>query len=144
MKTADDITMVAPCGTNCGLCECHTAKDNPSLLDYLVSKGIKKELLPCPGCRAVTGNCPVLGETCATYTCATGQKIDFCFQCGEFPCNKLNPAADRANILPHNLKVFNLSCIQHQGLTRFLERSADFKKRYYQGKMAVGKGPQLE
>ena len=144
MNTASDITMVAPCGINCGDCECHKAKDNPSLMDYLVGRGIKKEVLPCSGCRSIKGNCPVIAGTCATYTCVTGRAIDFCYQCPEFPCEKLNPAADRANVLPHNLKVFNLCCIQQQGLDRWLEKAADIKKRYYQGKMAVGQGPRVE
>lgn len=144
MKTTDDITMVAPCGINCGDCECHRAKDDTALMDYLVTRGISREKLPCPGCRSIRGNCPVIGGTCETYSCAAGRGADFCFQCQDFPCDKLNPSADRANVLPHNLKVFNLCCIQHQGLSKFQEKSAEIKQRYYRGKMAVGRGPQLE
>jgi hypothetical protein len=60
------------------------------------------------------------------------------------PCSRLNPAADRANILPHNLKAFNLCCIQRQGLAAWLAQAPDIQRRYYAGKMAIGKGPQLE
>ncbi|HBV98649.1 MAG: hypothetical protein JL50_17535 [Peptococcaceae bacterium BICA1-7] len=144
MKTAADIAMVGPCGIYCGDCECHKAKDNPNLLEYLVTKGIKREKLPCPGCRSLKGNCPALGSTCETYTCASDRGIDFCFQCPEFPCARLNPAADRASVLPHNIKVFNLCCIQQQGLDKWLEKAPEIKQKYFRGKMIIGKGPQLE
>ncbi|WP_353740044.1 DUF3795 domain-containing protein [Desulfoscipio gibsoniae] len=81
---------------------------------------------------------------CATYACVTGRGLDFCFECPEFPCAKLNPAADRADVLPHNIKLFNLCCIEKQGLAKFLEKLPEIRQRYYQGKMIIGKGPQLE
>jgi hypothetical protein len=141
-KTRSD--MVAICGTDCGICEMSICKDDPKLLAYFISKGYPKEKLPCPGCRAVKGLCPVLGEPCATYACAQEKKVEYCFQCAEFPCAKLNPAADRASTLPHNIKVFNLCTIKKLGVNGYIEVSADIKKKYYKGKMAVGRGPQLE
>jgi hypothetical protein len=142
MTTTEEISLVGPCGINCSECECFKAKDDPALMEYMVSKGIKN--LPCLGCRPIEGKCPVIGCTCETYSCATQHNIDFCFECSEFPCDRLNPAADRANVLPHNLKVFNLCCIKQQGLTKFLEKSTDIRKKYYSGKMVIGNGPQIE
>lgn len=136
--------LVAPCGIDCGRCECHTAKDSPALLDYLVSVGIRRDRLPCGGCRAVEGACPVLEKGCDTYECITGRGLRFCSECTDFPCPRLNPAADRADRLPHNTKVFNLCYIERQGLARFIERSGEIKERYFKGKMAIGRGPQLE
>ncbi len=145
MEKTDNITLAAPCGIYCGVCEAYKAKDDPALMERMKnSKALKIELLPCPGCRTVRGKCLAVDGTCATYACVTEHAVDFCFQCPEFPCAKLNPAADRAEILPHNIKVFNLCCIQHQGLARFVERAPDIKQRYYRGKMAIGKGPQLK
>lgn len=144
MKTKDDITLAAPCGTYCGDCECFKAKDNPALMEYLVAKGLKREKLPCPGCRPLKGKCPAIGTTCKTYTCITGRGLDFCFECQDFPCAKLNPAVDRANVLPHNMKVFNLCCIKNQGLAKFIEKLPEIKQRYYKGKMAIGRGPYLD
>ena len=144
MKTMEDFTLVGPCGIYCGDCEAYKAKDNPVLMEYLVSRGFKKEDLPCPGCRPNSGNCIVIADTCETYTCVTEHKVDFCFDCEEFPCFKLNPSSDRANILPHNMKVFNLCCIKQQGIEKFLEKHSEIKQRYYEGKMVIGKGPQIE
>lgn len=136
--------MTAVCGISCANCECHTAKDSPPLLDYLVGVGIPAEKLPCMGCRSLKGNCPVLGETCATYVCAHKRGVEFCFECVDFPCEKLNPAADRANVLPHNLKVYNLCTIKNRGLAKFSEEAGMVKQKYFKGKMLVGKGPEIE
>jgi len=138
------LNIIGPCGIFCGICECYSCKDNSELLEYLVSRGINREKLPCAGCREIEGNCPAIGSTCETYTCAKERKVDFCYECSDFPCSKLNPAADRADVLPHNTKVFNLCCIRQQGVDKFLERASNIKKRYYTGKMVVGKGPQID
>lgn len=75
--------------------------------------------------------------------CYSGRKINFCYECDEFPCRKLHPAADRAEILPHNLKVFNLCTIKNSGIEEFLDRSTEIKLRYFKGKIQVGNGPQM-
>ncbi len=141
-KESKEFIMTAYCGISCGDCECHKAKDDPKLMEYLTGRGIQN--LPCEGCREVEGKCPVLGGVCETYQCAADKKVDFCYECDEFPCSKLNPAADRANLLPHNLKVYNLCYIQRHGLDEFVRHAAEFKGRYYKGKMVVGSGPQME
>lgn len=137
------IALVAPCGIDCGTCELNLCKNNEQLFGYLVSKGIPREKLPCLGCRQIKGSCPVIGGQCASYACVTEKDVEFCFLCDNFPCSKLHPSADRADVLPHNLKVFNLCTIQRDGVEGFIEVSTDIKKRYYKGKMAIGKGPQI-
>ena len=137
-------SLAAPCGIDCGMCELYFCRDNQQLFKYLVSIGIPEDKLPCPGCREIKGNCPVLKDTCATYECASAKNIDFCFDCTDFPCSRLNPSLDRADILPHNMKMFNLCTIQRKGLDVFIEQSAEIKKKYYNGKMEIGNGPQIE
>jgi hypothetical protein len=107
-------------------------------------RGLKREALPCAGCRPLQGNCPAIGSTCETYACIAERGHRFCFECPEFPCARLNPAADKADFLPHNLKMFNLCSIQRQGIARWLEKLPEIKQRYFRGKMAIGKGPQFE
>jgi len=144
MNQAEIMTLAGPCGIYCGECECHQAANIPALLEYLVSRGIQRDRLPCPGCRSLEGNCPVLQETCATYACAQANKVDFCYECLDFPCAKLNPAAERADVLPHNLKVFSLCSLKQQGLEAWSEQYPELKRRYFKGRMVVGRGPQLE
>jgi len=144
MEAIERTNLVAPCGIDCGTCELHICKDNQQLFAYLLSKGIPEEKLPCKGCRNIEGNCPVIGSQCATYVCAAEKNIDFCTECGDFPCSMLHPAADRADILPHNLKVFNLCTIQREGVEGFIKVSTEIKARYYNGKMEIGKGPGIK
>jgi hypothetical protein len=143
MLSKERLSLAAPCGIDCGVCELNACADNPRLLDHLVSRGIPREKLPCPGCRSIEGNCPVIANTCETYLCVRRKGVEFCSECGDFPCAKLCPASDRANVLPHNMKVFNLCTIKRVGVESFVQRSMHIKRTYYEGKMEIGKGPQL-
>jgi len=59
MITRERTNLVAPCGIDCGTCELYMCKDNQPLLDYLITKGVPRERIPCAGCRDITGDCPV-------------------------------------------------------------------------------------
>lgn len=142
MKKTDDITMIAPCGLLCTDCGVHKVKDDPSLREVLIKK-VNWQGVPCQGCRPIKGKSQFISGTCATYACVTERGHDFCHECAEFPCAKLNPAADKAGDLPHNIKVFNLCCIKEQGLDKWLQKAPEIKQKYFFGKMALGKGPQL-
>ena len=133
--------LVAPCGIDCGICEMYTCKDNEVLYEALIAKGFTKDKIPCNGCRSIKGNCPVIPNTCDTYSCIGKKGFDFCSECKEFPCGMLQPSSDRANILPHNLKVYNLCLIRKIGVEEFTKSSTEIKYKYYKGKMIVGKGP---
>jgi hypothetical protein len=143
MFTKERLYMAAPCGIDCGICELYVCKDDINLYNKLIERGMPKDKLPCAGCRSIEGKCPVIGDICETYTCVIEHKVEFCYECNEFPCVKLHPAVNRAEILPHNMKVYNLCTIKQSGLEKFIEKSAEIKKRYYIGKMEIGKGPQI-
>ena len=136
--------LIAPCGLDCGICQLYLSRNDEQLMDALISKGIPKEALPCDGCRAIEGRCPAIHGKCATFECASENKISFCSECNDFPCMKLAPAADKADILPHNTKLFNLCVIQRYGVEELIERALEIKQSYYKGKMEIGEGPTLE
>jgi hypothetical protein len=142
MNKSDDITMVAPCGTYCGDCAAHKVKDVPALQGALTKVGWNGVV--CPGCRTLKGGCQFVDGICETYSCATGRGLTFCFECPEFPCGMLNPAADRADVLPHNIKLFALCYIKQHGADKWKEKTPEIKQKYFRGKMKIGKGPQLE
>jgi len=56
----------------------------------------------------------------------------------------LNPAADRAGELPHNIKLFALCYIRRHGVDKWKNKTAEVKQAYFRGKMVIGKGPQME
>lgn len=143
MAVPERLGLVAPCGIDCGICELNMCKNDPGLMERLLARGIPREKLPCAGCRSVEGACPVIHARCETYACVTAKKVEYCFPCEDFPCGKLNPAADRANVLPHNVKVFNLCTIKRLGAEGFVKVSPLIQRTYFQGKMEIGKGPRL-
>jgi hypothetical protein len=64
--------LLAPCGMNCALCYAYLRK--------------KKS---CHGCRAGEDSQPGHCRKCSRRECATGQGIDFCFECSSFPCDSI-------------------------------------------------------
>ncbi len=143
MKTTNENRMAAPCGTYCEICFAHQAEANATVIDSLVARGIPRDRFPCPGCREVQGACPVLETPCSTYRCAVEKGVNFCHECADFPCDKLNPAAHRAETLPHNIKIFHLCYQKQHGLEAWKNKAADIQRRYYKGVMKVGEGPVL-
>ncbi|MDD2331644.1 MAG: DUF3795 domain-containing protein [Candidatus Cloacimonetes bacterium] len=144
MNSQSELNLISPCGIYCGECACFKVKDHPELLPILVKHGIKEEQLPCPGCRAVDGNCLHLDARCENYICAEQHQVSMCYECGEFPCNKLLPALDRANVLPHNLKMYSQCYIKRYGVQAWIEKLPELKKRYFTGTISYGMGPLLE
>ncbi len=143
MNANQELALVSPCGIYCGDCACYKVKDNPALKPVLLSHGIKEEQLPCPGCRAVDGNCPHLEARCENYICAEKHQVELCYQCEDFPCEKLHPASDRANMLPHNMKMYSQCYIKRYGIQAWIDKLPQIKLRYFTGKISFGKGPQL-
>ena len=143
MKDSTRINMVAPCGIDCALCELYIAGQDEKLRQILLSKGIPAESIPCAGCRSVQGKCPVIRGECKTWQCVETRKVQYCYECPDFPCDKLHPSANRADVLPHNMKIYNLCTIKRIGVENFIIQSPGIKKRYYAGKMDIGNGPQL-
>ncbi|PKN79243.1 MAG: hypothetical protein CVU48_05840 [Candidatus Cloacimonetes bacterium HGW-Cloacimonetes-1] len=144
MENKEQIALISPCGIYCAECTSYKVKDQPELLPILVAHGIREDQLPCPGCRAVEGNCLHLQAQCENYLCAVSHQVDMCFECEEFPCNKLHPALDRANVLPHNMKMYSQCYIQKHGVEAWKEQYQAIRKRYFTGKITYGKGPLLE
>ncbi|MFC1679284.1 DUF3795 domain-containing protein [Elusimicrobiota bacterium] len=142
--TEDREKLVAPCGLDCGVCWLYLSRDSAEIWESVIAKGIPKEVLPCDGCRSTGGGCPVIQGECATRECAKEKGISSCAECGEFPCMKLAPVADKADSMPHNTKVFNLCVVQNQGVKELVRMSGNLKQAYYKGKLVLGEGPRLE
>mgnify|MGYP001555099664 CR=1 FL=1 len=113
MNRQEILNQLAPCGLNCNKCmanESGQIKHHSQKLKKLLgnfegyakrfSKFMPifnqynefKELLnfftigSCNGCRA--GDCKY--PNCGAAKCYQEKKIDFCFECNEFPCDKTN------------------------------------------------------
>lgn len=135
--------LAAPCGIHCGLCPMHRAVGDEGLRKLLSQqRNMPEEKVGCAGCRGVDGHCPVIGEQCVTYVCSLEKGVEFCSDCPEFPCQKLMPCADRADRLPHNLKICSLTLRKMKGEEAWEKAVGQAYSLYYDGKMVVGRGPQ--
>ncbi len=134
--------LTAVCGRDCFNCPLHLAKNDGKLKSFFVKKyNMEEDKVGCDGCRNIEGKCCFLqklgfSEQCKIYKCADDKKVEFCYECKDFPCDLLQPLADGADRFPHNLKVFNLCLIKKMGLENWATNKAkEVFDKYYKGKL---------
>lgn len=103
--------LIAPCGMNCALCVNYQAMKND------ISKhGFHKSY--CPGCIPREKFCAYMRNKCVLI----GEgKIRFCFECGNFPCERLKNLDKRYRTKYHMSMIDNLNFIKANGMDKFLE-----------------------
>ncbi len=79
MENIDDFNLSAPCGLFCESCKHYLAKSE----NVLDRAGLKQG---CDGCRIRNKKCAFLRKQCSALL---KQKIDFCYECDNFPCENL-------------------------------------------------------
>jgi hypothetical protein len=140
--------LTAPCGIPCFECVSYKAKTNETIKKR-ISVGIEMDYdkSECEGCRSRNGKAFLSEKNnifpegksilmnsngkCKIYLCVESKKIHDCSECDNFPCEKLQPLSDRANKIPHNLKIYNLSLIKKMGLEKWAtEKAANIMKEY--------------
>ena len=103
------------------------------------------EEIACKGCRLEENGCKFLGQPCETLKCVSEKKLEFCYECEEFPCVMLQPVKEGADRYPHNFKIFNLCRMKTVGVEKWAEEEAKLiRQRYYSGKFIPGSGPVLK
>ena len=139
------IVLTAPCGLdcfNCGGYEGNVTEEYKLRVSELWK--IPLEETPCKGCRDEKGNCKwVSDKPCATWNCVQEKGLTYCHECADFPCKLLMPTQQGADY-PHNMKVYNLCRMKLVGIDKWIEEASEIRKRYYQGKFKVGRGPVFE
>lgn len=141
----DRNALEAPCGIHCGLCPMHLAATDEKLRALIAERRkMPPEKVPCAGCRAIDGYCPVIGEQCATWVCSKEKGIEFCCECPDFPCIKLMPCSDRASVLPHNIKIYSLALRKSKGAHEWEKAIKEAYDLYYKGEMVIGRGPKAK
>jgi hypothetical protein len=94
---------IAPCGMNCGICKAYLRKKNP-----------------CHGCHEAEQNMPITRVNCRIRTCdkRTG---DFCYDCDQFPCDRLKHLDKRYRTRYGMSEIENLEHIRDRGMESFQE-----------------------
>jgi hypothetical protein len=133
--------MTAPCGIDCWNCPVYLAQEDVGLKSKIAQNmNIPIEQTSCRGCRDEKGVIPFLNmnEPCKVYRCTNEKGIGFCYECSDFPCDSLHPFADKASVVPHNTKVFNLCLIKKMGLESWAETKAkNVRSTYFKGKFKL-------
>jgi hypothetical protein len=92
---------------------------------YLATtKGLAKEtgIPECSGCRLEGKECSFIKSSCVSLR---EKKIDFCYECQEFPCKKLERLNRRYTTKYQTNLINNLLKIKHLGLDAWLEKEKD-------------------
>jgi hypothetical protein len=103
--------LIAPCGMNCALCWAYQAQQHD-----LQKKGIHRKY--CPGCIPRGEHCLHMSKVCETV--GKG-RVRFCFECPDFPCDRLKYLDKRYRTKFHMSMIANLRFIQANGLEAFLK-----------------------
>ena len=106
MKSANKFSLIAHCGMNCNICTAYLREKNK-----------------CPGCRLFNKNEPVSIAKCKIKNCAILErsKLKFCFECEEFPCDKLKHLDKRYRTKYNMSMVENLEYINKFGIRKFIK-----------------------
>jgi hypothetical protein len=111
------IELIAPCGLFCGICA--------SYLAY--SRNIpkkKNQVSHCPGCRPRNKQCAYLKKNCSSLL---EGKVLFCYQCEQYPCERLLHLDQRYRLNYKHSPIDNLEEIRSEGTAAFL---ANIQNRY--------------
>ena len=103
-KSLFDDTSIAPCGMNCGICKAHLRQNNP-----------------CHGCNDAEQNRPKTRVNCQLRLC-NKRKGKFCYDCSEFPCDRLKRLDTRYRTRYGTSEIENLEYIRDKGLREFIEK----------------------
>ncbi len=102
--------LIAPCGINCGLCTAYLA--------YSSNMPQQKGVQHCTGCRARNKNCAFIKKQCPSKV---GKQISFCFECTQFPCERLEKIDARYQRDYNTSPVKNLKFLKEHGMEAFLK-----------------------
>ena len=106
------VEMIAPCGMNCGICI--------AFFGYTVSGRKRKH--PCITCRLRKKPCAFIKKQCDQLT---DRKIEYCFECTDFPCKHLKTLDRRYRTKYGMSMIENLRHIQTNGITQFLKNEKE-------------------
>lgn len=101
---------IAPCGMNCGLCIAYQSQ-----LHDLKKQGFHRQY--CPGCIPRGKNCLHMGDKCEQLRDGS---VRFCFECTDFPCQRLKMLDKRYRTKYHMSMIENLRSIQENGIDTFM------------------------
>lgn len=95
-------------------------------MNCAVCKAHLREINPCHGCRFADENKPKTRVLCKLRVCIK-RKGEYCFQCDDFPCDRLKHLDERYRKKYGMSEIENLKFIRDRGIEEFL---TDENKKY--------------
>lgn len=86
--------LIAYCGIDCGRCNIYLAPNNPKIAKDLIRTfegawdNVKPEDFSCSTCRGPIDEC-WSSECWIRDCCSKTKKLNYCYECDEFPCANL-------------------------------------------------------
>jgi hypothetical protein len=123
----DKSKLVGICGLYCGTCPSYLA-DRKNDLEYLEKmsqeRGYSVEEIRCDGC--LSDNVAVYCVDCrhGFRKCAAEKQVSWCFQCDEFPCQRLEDFTDVhiVNDISHHENIIDdLEYMKRHGIDKWVE-----------------------
>ena len=112
-----DNNLAAPCGIYCGACRQYLLWKK----DLLEERGYK---MGCKGCRIRNKNCAFIRRDCPALK---KKELDYCYECEQFPCQKLQKIDSLYQERYSVNMVENLKRIEEIGVEQWLQE----QKRLY-------------
>ena len=131
------VKKIAPCGIDCSRCADYQdgeikelsikllellkgyervakvkSKINPAFEKYDKFKEVLEIFADasCGSCRSDNDKCPI---DCHAKTCHKDKKVDFCFQCNEFPCSEQKDERIRERWMGKNNRMKEIGVIEY-------------------------------
>ena len=104
---------ISVCGLNCAKCDIYLASHgNEKLRNEIIewfkkerNKTIKPEQVRCEGCRGTLDT--HWSSDCKMMLCAKNRKLQYCFECEDFPCTSVNQFSSDG--VPHHKRTIENS-----------------------------------
>ena len=109
------------CGLYCGACHALRATEEERVEQQAKEWGRDPEEIRCHGCKSdvLSGYC----RTCEITACAVSKGIEFCYQCTDYPCDRLITFRD--DDWPHHSAITrNLAELERLGHAEWLAAQA--------------------
>ncbi len=110
-----DNNLAAPCGVYCGACRQYLLRKK----DLLEKRGYTRG---CEGCRIRNKNCAFIRRDC---TALRKNEIEFCYECENFPCQKLQKLDNRYRERYTVNMINNLKRIEEIGVEKWLKEQEE-------------------
>lgn len=111
-----DNNLAAPCGMYCGACRQYLLRKKDLLNKRAYARG-------CEGCRIRNKNCAFIRRDC---TALRKKELEFCYECENFPCQKLQKLGIRYYERYNLNMIKNLERIEEIGVEKWLQEQQEF------------------